>query len=88
MLKFLYPLRQFFSFFNIFQYITFRAAYAAITALLLSFLFGPMVIARLRAMKTGWTAREDTPSTHKAKAGTPTMGGVLIVLSIVASILL
>jgi phospho-N-acetylmuramoyl-pentapeptide-transferase len=87
-LKFLYPLRQYISFFNIFQYITFRAAYAAITALLISFLFGPMVIARLRAMKTGWTAREDTPDTHKAKAGTPTMGGVLIVLSIVISILL
>ncbi len=88
MLKFLYPLRQYISFFNIFQYITFRAAYAAITALLISFLFGPTVIARLRAMKTGWTAREDTPDTHKAKAGTPTMGGVLIVLSIVISILL
>ena len=88
MLKFLYSLKQLASFLNIFQYITFRAAYAAITALLISFLFGPMVIARLRAMKTGWTAREDTPSTHKAKAGTPTMGGVLIVLSVAISIVL
>ena len=88
MLKFLYPLRQYFSVLNIFQYITFRAAYAAITALLIAFLFGPWVIARLRAIKTGWTAREDTPTTHKAKAGTPTMGGVLIILSIGISTIL
>ena len=88
MLKFLFALRGHFSFFNIFQYLTFRAAYAAITALLISFLFGPWVIARLRAIKTGWSAREDTPETHKAKAGTPTMGGVLIILSVVVSILL
>ena len=88
MLKLLYPLKQYFSFFNIFQYITFRAAYATITALLIAFLFGPWVIARLRAMKTGWTAREDTPTTHKEKAGTPTMGGVLIILSVSISMLL
>jgi phospho-N-acetylmuramoyl-pentapeptide-transferase len=87
-LKFLFPLRQYFSFLNIFQYITFRAAYAAITALLIAFLFGPWVIARLRAIKTGWTAREDTPTTHRAKAGTPTMGGVLIILSVGISTLL
>ncbi|MGO9412127.1 MAG: phospho-N-acetylmuramoyl-pentapeptide-transferase [Spirochaetia bacterium] len=88
MLKFLFALRGHFSFFNIFQYLTFRAAYASITALLISFLFGPWVIARLRAIKTSWSAREDTPQTHKAKAGTPTMGGVLIILSFVVSILL
>jgi phospho-N-acetylmuramoyl-pentapeptide-transferase len=87
-LKYLFPLRTYVSFFNIFQYITFRAAYAAITALLISFLFGPWVIARLRAIKTGWTPREDTPSTHKAKAGTPTMGGVLIILSVGVSLVL
>jgi phospho-N-acetylmuramoyl-pentapeptide-transferase len=87
-LKFLFALRGHFSFFNIFQYLTFRAAYAAITALLISFLFGPWVIARLRAIKTSWAAREDTPQTHKAKAGTPTMGGVLIILSFVVSVLL
>ncbi len=88
MLKFLFPLRQYVSVLNIFQYITFRAAYAAITALLLSFLLGPWVIAKLRALKTGWAAREDTPETHKAKAGTPTMGGVLIIVSVVVSLLL
>jgi phospho-N-acetylmuramoyl-pentapeptide-transferase len=87
-LKFLFPLRQYLTVLNIFQYITFRAAYAAITALLIAFLFGPWVIARLRAIKTGWTAREDTPTTHKAKAGTPTMGGVLIILSVGISTLL
>jgi len=87
-LRFLLPLVRYFSFFNIFQYITFRAAYAAITALLISFLFGPWVIARLRALKAGWAVREDTPESHKAKAGTPTMGGVLIILSIVLSVLL
>ncbi len=88
MLKFLFPLRQYISVFNIFQYITFRAAYAALTALLISFLFGPWVIAKLRAINTGWTAREDTPTTHKAKAGTPTLGGVLIILSVGISTLL
>ncbi|HVP19944.1 MAG TPA: phospho-N-acetylmuramoyl-pentapeptide-transferase [Spirochaetia bacterium] len=88
MLKFLFALRGHLSFFNIFQYLTFRAAYAAITALLISFLFGPWVIARLRAITTSWSAREDTPQTHKAKAGTPTMGGVLIILSFVISVLL
>jgi phospho-N-acetylmuramoyl-pentapeptide-transferase len=87
-LKYLALLRSSIGFFNIFQYITFRIAYAAITALLISFLFGPMIIAKLRALKKGWTAREDTPDTHKAKAGTPTMGGVLIILSIVVSLLL
>jgi phospho-N-acetylmuramoyl-pentapeptide-transferase len=88
LLKFLLPLVRYWSFFNIFQYITFRAAYAAITALLISFLFGPWVIARLRALKANWSVREDVPESHKAKAGTPTMGGVLIILSIVSSILL
>lgn len=88
MLKYLFPLREYISFFNIFQYITFRAAYAAITALLISFLFGPWVIAKLRALKTGWSAREDTPTSHKAKAGTPTMGGVLIIISVGVSLVL
>ncbi len=88
MLKYLVPLRQYLSFLNIFQYITFRAAYAAITALLISFLFGPAVIAKLRALKTGSTVREDTPSSHQAKAGTPTMGGVLIILSVGVSLIL
>ncbi|HET6486402.1 MAG TPA: phospho-N-acetylmuramoyl-pentapeptide-transferase [Spirochaetia bacterium] len=88
MLKLLYAQRGSLSFLNIFQYITFRAAYAAITALLLCFLLGPWVIARLRTIGKSSGPREDTPLTHQAKAGTPTMGGVLILLSIVVSILL
>jgi phospho-N-acetylmuramoyl-pentapeptide-transferase len=87
-LTYLVPLREHLSVLNLFQYITFRAAYAAITALLISFLFGPLVISKLRALKTGRSVREDTPRSHQAKAGTPTMGGVLIILSFVVSILL
>ena len=84
----LYPLVKYFSFFNVFQYISFRAAYAAITALLLSFLFGPRVIQMLRRLKFGQEIRADGPESHLAKAGTPTMGGVLIILSVVFSVLL
>jgi phospho-N-acetylmuramoyl-pentapeptide-transferase len=88
-LKFLYPLVRYFSFLNIFKYITFRAVYAAITALLIAFILGPWVIRKLRAMKAGANSvREDTPPTHRAKAGTPSMGGVLIVFSVVVSALL
>jgi phospho-N-acetylmuramoyl-pentapeptide-transferase len=88
LLKFLYPLVERFSFLNIFRYITFRAAYAAITALLIAFMLGPWVIRKLRAMKAGTNSvREDTPKTHQAKAGTPSMGGVLIVFSVVISAL-
>jgi phospho-N-acetylmuramoyl-pentapeptide-transferase len=88
LLKLLLPLVKYFSFFNIFQYITFRAAYAAITALLIAFLFGPWVIRRLRSLKAGHTVREDTPASHQAKIGTPSMGGVLIVPAVAVSVLL
>jgi phospho-N-acetylmuramoyl-pentapeptide-transferase len=89
LLKLLYPLVHYISFFNIFKYITFRAAYAAISALLLAFLFGPWVIAKLRAVKGGKNpVREDTPQSHRKKAGTPTMGGALIILAVVISGLL
>ena len=83
-----YPLVKYFSFFNIFKYISFRAAYAAVTALLLSFMFGPQVIRMLTRLKLGQEVRNDGPQSHLAKAGTPTMGGVLIVLSVVLSIIL
>ncbi len=76
------------SFLNIFQYITFRAAYAAVTALFLSLFFGPVMISWLRKQKLGQEIRDDGPSTHKSKSGTPTMGGILIILSIVISVLL
>ena len=87
-LKFLYPLVEYFTAFNIFQYITFRSAYAAVTALLLTFLFGPWMIRKLKKLKIGQEIREDGPQSHYAKSGTPTMGGVLMIISIVISILM
>ena len=76
------------SFLNVFRYITFRSAYAAVTALLISLLFGPHMIAWLREVKLGQKVRQEGPQTHYGKAGTPTMGGVLIVTSIVVPCLL
>ena len=73
---------------NVFQYITFRTAMASITALLISLVLGPWLIGRLRKFQIGQNIRDDGPQSHLAKAGTPTMGGVLIVISIVASTLL
>jgi phospho-N-acetylmuramoyl-pentapeptide-transferase len=87
-LKLLYPLVKYFTVFNIFQYITFRAAYAALTALLISFLVGPWLIRKLREWKVGEEIRKDGPRTHMKKSGTPTMGGILIILSIIVSVLL
>ena len=87
-LEFLYPLVQYFTPFNVFQYITFRAAYAAVTALLISFIFGPGIIKMLKRLKAGQEIRGDGPESHLSKVGTPTMGGVLLVFSIVVSILL
>ncbi len=84
----LYPLVTRFTFFNIFQYITFRAAYAAVTALFISFLLGPKVIDLLRRLNAKQKTREDGPKTHQTKTGTPTMGGILIVASVLVSVLL
>src|SRR5438270_2788732 len=84
----LYPLHTQINFLNVFRYITFRSAYAAATALLLTLLFGPAVIRKLRAIKIGQAVRRDGPQTHLTKEGTPTMGGLLLVGSIVVSTLL
>ncbi len=73
---------------NVFQYVTFRTAYAAITALLLSMVFGPRMIRKLREFKYGQEIREEGPASHQAKRGTPTMGGLLIIASVVISTLL
>jgi phospho-N-acetylmuramoyl-pentapeptide-transferase len=73
---------------NVFQYVTFRTAYATITALLLSLLFGGKFIQALRRWNVGQQIREEGPQGHKAKRGTPTMGGVLIVGSVLISTLL
>jgi phospho-N-acetylmuramoyl-pentapeptide-transferase len=82
------PLVKYFSAFNIFQYITFRAAYASVTALIISFIFGPPLIRKLRGLKAGQEVRDDGPETHLSKSGTPTMGGLLILISISISMLL
>ena len=84
----LYPLHTTFSVFNVFRYITFRTIYASLTAFLICFLLGPWMIRKLAEMQVGQYIRDDGPQTHLDKAGTPTMGGTLIIVSIVASILL
>jgi len=84
----LYPLHTSISVFNVFRYITFRMIYASLTAFLICFIFGPWVIRRLSELQIGQYIREDGPEAHHQKAGTPTMGGTLILFSIVLSTLL
>src|SRR5437773_3068328 len=74
--------------FRVFQYTTFRTAMASITALLLSIALGPWLIDRLREFQIGQHIREDGPKSHQKKAGTPTMGGVLIIIAVVIPTLL
>jgi phospho-N-acetylmuramoyl-pentapeptide-transferase len=73
---------------NVFQYVTFRTAYGAVTALLISLVFGGRVIEYLRRLNVGQEIRAEGPQAHQAKRGTPTMGGVLIIGSVVISTLL
>ena len=75
-------------FFSVFNYITLRTVLAAMTALLISFMVGPTMIRKLTAYKIGQSVRSDGPQTHLVKAGTPTMGGALIVTSITITTLL
>jgi phospho-N-acetylmuramoyl-pentapeptide-transferase len=77
-----------FHLFNLFRYVTFRTAYASLTALFLAMFLGPYVIRKLKQFQIGQYIREDGPKAHQAKAGTPTMGGVLINLCIVIPTLL
>jgi phospho-N-acetylmuramoyl-pentapeptide-transferase len=88
MLFYLYELRDSFRPLNVFQYITFRAAGAAVTSLLLCLLLGPALIKALREKKVGQIQRTDGPQSHLSKQGTPTMGGALIFLAVVLSALL
>ncbi|MCC6196201.1 MAG: phospho-N-acetylmuramoyl-pentapeptide-transferase [Burkholderiales bacterium] len=74
--------------FNVFSYITLRAVLACMTALVISFIIGPRMIGWLTRMKIGQSVRDDGPRTHLAKAGTPTMGGALLLVSIVVTTLL
>jgi phospho-N-acetylmuramoyl-pentapeptide-transferase len=84
----LYPLHNTFSIFNVFKYITFRTIYATITALLITLLLGPWFIEKLNNLSLKERINGHTPSTHKVKSGTPTMGGVLIACAIVFSTLM
>ncbi|MBU4052945.1 MAG: phospho-N-acetylmuramoyl-pentapeptide-transferase, partial [Proteobacteria bacterium] len=84
----LYPLHTSISAFNVFRYITFRTIYASLTAFLICFLIGPWAIRKLTEMQIGQFVREDGPQTHLKKAGTPTMGGIFIIGSVVSSVLL
>src|SRR5579884_2352422 len=89
--EFLYPLNPYWSALralNVFRYITVRTAFSGLTALVLSLAMGPWLIDRLRAFQIAQHIREEGPQSHKAKAGTPTMGGILIVLAIVIPTLL
>ena len=74
--------------FNVFSYITLRAVLACLTALVITFLIGPALIRRLTAYKVGQAVRDDGPQSHLAKAGTPTMGGALILAAITITVLL
>jgi phospho-N-acetylmuramoyl-pentapeptide-transferase len=84
----LYPLHEQIAVFNVFRYITFRSAYAMVTALLISFVVGPRLIAALRRAQGKVAVREDTPEGHQKKVGTPSMGGLLILLSSIVPTLL
>jgi phospho-N-acetylmuramoyl-pentapeptide-transferase len=84
----LYPLHDKFGGFNVFRYITFRSAGAVLTALVVSFVLAPSMIAWLRRLKVGQHVRTDGPQTHLTKQGTPTMGGLLIIAALSTSVLL
>ncbi len=85
----LVPLAQEHIVFNVFRYITFRTAMATVTAMAISFILGPWLIRKLKRLQAGGeTIREDTPERHRAKAGTPTMGGLIILGAILLSTLL
>src|SRR5437764_1471394 len=90
MLYFLYPLAEQFQAFNLFRYITFRSGGAVLTALLISFALGPRIIAWLKSTQgKGQPIRDDGPQSHlERKKGTPTMGGILVLLAVAASTLL
>jgi phospho-N-acetylmuramoyl-pentapeptide-transferase len=84
----LVPLAKDYSFLNIFNYISFRAVGAAVTALLMSFIVGPMILSQLRKRAAHQVVREGTPDTHAAKGATPTMGGFIILVSAIVPTLL
>src|SRR5206468_3620684 len=84
----LYPLHTHFGVLNVTRYITFRTATASLTALALSLAFGPWMIRKLREFQIGQVIRQEGPTTHRPKAGTPTMGGLLILTAAIVPTLL
>ena len=84
----LYPLHESFSMFNVFRYITFRTALATLTALLISLALGSRLIRRLREFQIGQQIRPEGPLSHQSKKGTPTMGGLLILIAVILPSLL
>jgi phospho-N-acetylmuramoyl-pentapeptide-transferase len=84
----LYPLKTVFGGFNVFRYITFRSIFAILTALLISLFIGAWFIRKLQEMQVGQYIREDGPQSHHSKAGTPTMGGLMIIFAALFSTLL
>src|ERR1044071_3768444 len=82
------PLARTHIIFNLFNYITFRAAGATVTALLLAFIVGPWIIGKLRAHRIGQIVRAEGPTSHHGKRGTPTMGGLIIILATIVPTLL
>ena len=85
---FFVPLIREYSFLNVFTYITFRAAGAAVTALILSFILGPVILRALQKASLHQVVREGTPDTHKHKGSTPTMGGLIILTCAISSVLI
>ncbi len=73
---------------NLFQYITFRAGGAILTCLIISFIIAPIIIRNLKKYKIGQTVRDDGPKTHQVKSGTTTMGGIIIIISLLLSTVL
>ncbi len=82
-----YPLHEAYSMFNVFRYITFRTIYAILTALLITLILGPCLIKKLQTLNIKQYIREDGPSAHLNKSGTPTMGGILILFSLTTATL-
>ena len=84
----LYPLHTEYAIFNVFRYLSFRMIYAAITAFLIAFVLAPPMIKKFQELGLGQKVRDDGPSGHLSKTGTPTMGGILIIFSVLLTTLL